>query len=351
MSDEAGMRTGSLVFRVLVAVGVAVGAIVFARTMRPVVNVFLVIFAGVLLSVFLDGVAGFLAARTRLPRQASLAVVIVVLFALGVGFWWLAGPRIARQVVQLSDRVPEALARAREGLSQYEWGRRLLSGTPLSQPVVTNVVGGVIEFVRGTVRFVVDALIVVFVGIYLAIAPKTYVGGVLRLLPRARRARGAEVFAALGLALRRWLAGRIASMIVVGVLTFVGLWLLGVPLAFTLGLFAAVMAFVPYVGPVLSAVPAILVALGEKPVLALWVVGVYVAVQILETYIITPLIQQRAVRVPPALLITVQITAAVVLGPVGIFLATPLAVVGIVLAQKLYIEDVLGDEVRPLEEP
>lgn len=348
MSGEATPRRAPLLARTLGGVAIAIGVIVLARTMRPLVDVVLVIFAGVLLSVFLDGVSEFVSSKTRLPRRAALALVVLALFALFAAFIWLAGPRIARQMVQLSERIPEAAARAREALSGYDWSERLLGGAPLAEPVLSNVVGGVIDFLRGTARLIIDALIVLFIGIYLAVAPQRYVGGALRLLPQERRGRGAEVFSALGLALRRWLAGRIASMVVVGALTFLGLWLLGIPLAFTLGLFAALMAFVPYVGPVLSAVPAILVALAESPVLALWVIGVYIVVQILETYIITPLIQERAVRVPPALLITVQVFAAVILGPRGIFLATPIAVVAIVLIQMLYIEDRLGDAVTPL---
>lgn len=159
-----------------------------------------------------------------------------------------------------------------------------------------------------------------------------------------------QVFESLGTALRWWLVGRAASMLVVGILTALGLWIAGVPVPLALALIAALMAFVPFLGPVLGAIPAVLVALVESPVKVLYVIIVFTFVQLLENYFITPLIQQRAVSMAPALLITVQIVMAILFGAMGVLLATPLAVVFIVLVQMLYIHDVLGDRIRLLGE-
>ena len=139
-------------------------------------------------------------------------------------------------------------------------------------------------------------------------------------------------------------------MVVVGGLTALGLWIVGAPLPLALGLIAGLLSFIPLLGPVFGAVPAILVALVESPTLALYVVVVFVVVQVLETYIVTPLIQQRAVSIPPALLLTAQVLLSVLFGVMGMLLATPIAVVAIVLVQMVYIQDVLGDRTTVLGE-
>ncbi len=132
-------------------------------------------------------------------------------------------------------------------------------------------------------------------------------------------------------------------MTVVGILTWAGLMILGIPLAFTLAVIAGLLSFVPNIGPILSALPAVLVGLSVSPIMAVYVIGVYVLVQTVESYLITPFIQQRAVAMPPALLLIVQLIMGVWVGVIGIFLATPLTVALMVAVRMLYIEDVLGD--------
>lgn len=133
-------------------------------------------------------------------------------------------------------------------------------------------------------------------------------------------------------------------MAVIGVLTGFALWMIGVPLALMLGLLAGVLNFVPYIGPLLSFVPAALLALMQAPPLVVWVLALYVAIQALESYLVTPLVAQRSVSLPPALTITAQVLLGVVFGWLGLLLATPLTAVVLVLVQMLYLEDVLGEE-------
>jgi predicted PurR-regulated permease PerM len=135
-------------------------------------------------------------------------------------------------------------------------------------------------------------------------------------------------------------------MSLVGILTALGLWLLGVPLALILGLIAALLEFVPYIGTILSAVPAILLALLQGPMQALWVVLLYFVIQSIESYLLTPLVQQRVVSLPPALVLAAQVLMGVLFGAWGIILATPLTAALLVLVQMLYIEDILGDPVK-----
>ena len=130
----------------------------------------------------------------------------------------------------------------------------------------------------------------------------------------------------------------------------IGLAIAGVPFAITLGLIAAILCFIPYIGPILSSIPPILVAMTVSPHKIIYALIVYLVVQVSESYIITPIVQKRAVFVPPAFLFTAQIMMGVIAGALGLVLATPLAVLMIVAVQKLYIHDILGDTVIMLGE-
>ncbi len=336
--------------RVLIVLGIVAVAVVLFEVAHAVFGVVLLLFLGVLLAVFLDGLARWLSRHTPLARKASVGVVLVVLTALLIGAGWLLGPRIAEQVAALTEAVPRTMERVEAWLRQFNWGEAVVERMPASPgevlPENASGLGAVTTAFSTVLGALVNVVIVLFVGIYLALSPSLYVDGLVRLVPKGHRVRAREVFAALGTALRRWLLGRIASMTVVGVLTAVGLMLFGIPLAFTLGLIAAVFSFVPYIGPLLAFAPAVAVALGEGGSAVLAVLGIYGVVQFAESYLITPLIQKRAVSMPPALLITAQVLLGVLAGPVGIVVATPLAVVAVVLVQMLYVEDVLGDDVE-----
>ncbi len=342
--------SGSYVQRVLIAAGIVLALLALLYFFQLVARVLLLLFAAVLLAIFLSALAAFIHHRTPLSQGVSLALTVVGLFALAVGIGWVAGPRLGAQFGQLTERIPEALDQIRAMLAQYEWGLALLAQTPGSGQGVPfgsiDVVGRITGVFSTTLGILANVLIVGIIGLYLAIDPSLYIDNAVRLVPMSRRQRAREVFVSMGRALRWWLIGRIASMAIVGVLTVIGLLLIGMPLAFTLGFIAAIFSFVPYVGPIASAVPALLVAMVESPTMVLYVALLYLGVQLLESNAITPLIQQKVVSLPPALLLTAQTLVGVLAGLLGLLVAAPLAVAVIVIVQMLYVEDVLGDHVR-----
>lgn len=339
--------------RVVIA-GAAVLAFVLALLiLRHVASVLLLIFAGVLLAVFLDGLTSLTKNYTGLARGWCLTIVIVALGALFAASGWFVGAPIDNQINQLGERIPSAIERIQSTMDEYEWMQNFRIGSSESGQGI-SLSGEAMSFVAGglsnAIGALANALIILIIGLYAAATPAVYIDGGLRLLPPARRDRGREVVQALGKALRWWLLGRIASMAIVGVLTAAGLWIAGIPLAFVLGLIAALFSFVPYIGPIAAVVPAALVALADSPTKMLYVFVIYGAVQLLESNIITPLIQERAISLPPAVLISAQVLIGVLAGAVGVLLASPLAVVVIVLIQMLYIADTLGDSVSTLGE-
>jgi predicted PurR-regulated permease PerM len=156
-----------------------------------------------------------------------------------------------------------------------------------------------------------------------------------RLVPDRKRESTRELLAAAGSTLRHWLFGTLLSMLVIGLLTWIGLMLLGVPLALSLALLAAMLAFIPNIGPVLSAVPAVLLSLLDGPRLALYVALLYIGIQMVESYLVTPFIQRKTVRLPPAFTIVVQFLLGMMSGVLGLFIATPLAAVALTVVPRL----------------
>jgi predicted PurR-regulated permease PerM len=178
-------------------------------------------------------------------------------------------------------------------------------------------------------------------GLYLALSPEPYADGAIRLIPVGRRDRAREVLHEAAETLRHWLLGTSAIMLFLGVLSYVALKLIGVPLALLLAVVSGLAAFVPIVGPMVAGGLMVLVALSESWQLALWAGGFYLVLQGLESYLLTPLIQERAVALPPAVVIAAQVLMGLLFGILGVILATPLAALALVMIKRLYVEDLL----------
>lgn len=344
----AGRGLGGVVRWILIGVGVATCAVLALLALVYAIDVLLLVFAGILVAVFLRALSDWISAHTPLSARWSLALVALALTGLMALGLWLGGTRLAGQVDELKEKLPQAIEELKERLDKTGWGRAFLDRLPATGDLVPrrrdllSQVGGAVSSALGWLG---EGLVVLFIGLFLAAEPGTYVNGLVRLVPRGRRERAREVLRAVGSTLRYWLLGKVLAMALIGVLTTVGLWLLGSPLALTLGVLAALLSFVPNIGPVLSAVPAVLLALMEGPTRALYVVLLYMGVQAVESYLITPLVQRRAVSLPPGLTLTAQVLAGVLLGVMGLVMATPLAAALLVVVQMLYVQDVLGDPV------
>ena len=303
-------------------------------------GLFLLVFGSVLVSVILNIVAEPIRRRLGLPPWAALTAAVLIVVGIVVGAFWTFGAQAVLQAEALSEQIPAAW-RALEvrldawglGESVREWTASLGSGGG----VVANIGNLAVSVGNG----IADTLLVVVGGIYLASQPELYRVGIIKLVPQGGRGLAADALDASGRALRLWLLGRLVSMAVVGLLTWIGLAAIGVPSALALALLAALLEFVPFIGPIVSAVPAVLLAFAESPQTAIWTALLFLAIQQFEGNVLEPLVQQRAVDLPPALLLFALVAGGLIFGLVGVILAAPLTVVLYVMVKRLYVQEAL----------
>ncbi len=215
-------------------------------------------------------------------------------------------------------------------------GANMMGATGWATSMVTSLGGLVSTGLAYTV-------IALFVAIYLAAQPERYRHLCLRLVPPPQRATAEGLFGMIGSVLQRWLVGQMVVMLTIGVLSGLGLWLLGIEAAFALGLMGGLLCFIPFVGAILAAVPATLVAMTQGPVYAVSVVGMYIAVHVIEGNVITPMVQAEATAFPPVLAILCTVAFSVLMGPLGVLLAAPLTLVLLALVEVLYVQHGLGE--------
>jgi predicted PurR-regulated permease PerM len=187
--------------------------------------------------------------------------------------------------------------------------------------------------------------VVTFIAIFFAVDPALYRDGMLHLVPHKRRRRIGEVLSGTGKVLRRWLVAQLLAMIIVGVLSTVAYLIIGVDAALALGLIAGLCEFVPFVGPVVAAVPAIAMGATESADKAMYVALAALAIQQAEEVLIVPLLMKNNLEMPPILTIMAQGAMGLAFGIVGLLVAVPLLAAVMVPVKMLYVQDVIGDEV------
>lgn len=304
-------------------------------------DVVLLLFGAALLAVLLRWPTDWLRDRLGIRDGFAFGGVIIGALLLLSALSWLVGDALTTQFNQLADQVPERITDLRERAGKSSALRPLLERASAEQQSM-RLLGRGLDVITATFGAIINLVLVLFMAVLLAAQPKLYVEGSLHLLPVRRRERIHEVIQEAGWTLQRWMLGQLTLMSLVGGLTYIGLWLLEVPMAGALALLAGLLTFVPFIGPFVAGAIGVLVALAQGIDLALYVAALYVGVQIIEGAC-EPLVHQKAVYLPPVLLLLAQLILGVLAGAIGIILATPLAAVGIVAVKRLYVEDMLQD--------
>jgi predicted PurR-regulated permease PerM len=347
MANETDNRT--FINRVLIASFVVTLIFLLVYAFGYIIDILMLGFAAILLAVFLRGLADLLSHRIKISEGKAVLIVSVLLLIVLAGSIALLAPSVVRQAAHLREELPRSAQNIGLAISEFSWGRAIIEQMPNMNELIeaiksSNFLSSVGGFFSSTAGVIANFFITILLAIYLASEPKTYIYGFTKLFPVGNRPRVEEVIDEIGETLRWWLIGKIASMIIIGLLTWIGLSIIGVPLALTLGLIAGLLSFIPNFGPILSAIPAILLAFIESPFTAVYVIGLYIGVQLIESNLITPWIERQTVELPPAITVIAQLVLGLLIGGLGLVLATPILAVVMVVVQMIYIQDVLGDK-------
>lgn len=329
--------------------GVAALVVVIVLLVLYAAQFFLVVFGGILLAILFHAMSSWLHRKTGMPEKWSRAVSLIAPFLLLGVFIWFIAPSVSEQASELADRVPKSFRQLQQKALQYQWLNSILSYQEQLRealPSGSKAMSLVGTIFSSTLSALGNLVLALAIGIFLAVNPHLYTKGLIALIPPRRRARAIEVLDATRSTLASWLIAKIVEMTVIGVLTTIGLWIIGIDLALVLGIIAGLLSFIPNFGPIISIIPALLIALVGGVNQVLYVIGLYAAVQTLESYILTPMLQQHLVDMPPALTVSVQVLFGLLAGVLGVIMATPLTAAAMVMTKMWYVEDILGDRGR-----
>ena len=317
----------------------------------------LLLFAGILLAVVLDVATealGRLLPIHRLARLGIVSVIGVLLLTTAVAWGGMRLVSEARSLVNIAseqfDEFGEQLEKlglvtTTEGSNEEEAGiaQERNSGSVILNmlPTPEKLFGHAQSTLKLATGLLSNVVIIGFLALFFAASPIDYREGFLRLLPVAKRPRTREVLIETGHTLRWWLVGQLATMALVAVSIGIMLFLVGIPNAILLGLLSGALNFIPFLGPILAAIPVLLASLSEGAATVMLVMGLFVVIQSVEGYLISPLIQKKAVYLPPAWSLAALVGFGVLFGGMGVALATPILAVARIMTLRLYVEDVL----------
>jgi predicted PurR-regulated permease PerM len=380
---------------ILRAAALVIGLYLTLRLVWLTHELLLIAFLGVLFGLAVASGTDYLQ-RFRIPRGLGASLIVFGLLGVlyGLGMW--SAPTLRAQFTELQKTLPGALDKAEGWLDRQRSGMlgqfipggavdqaEKAVGAPAPAPgrpqgqqgqqgrqgqpggaqaaespasggglpgTLTGQLGAVtrylFSFLSSTVAVLGGIILIIFIAIYIGAEPRMYQKGMLHLVPHTARPRAQEVLTAIGMTLRRWLVSQLIAMVVIGVVTTITLKLLGVQAALSLGIIAGLLEFIPIAGPFLAAVPAVAMGFIDSPQKALFVAIAYIAIQQLENHVLIPMLMREGLDLPPLLTILGLALMGIVFGFLGMLVAVPLLAAIVVAIKLLYVEDVVGDDVK-----
>jgi len=316
-------------------------AMYFVSQIREVVLAFLL---ALLLSIIISGPVNYLT-RKGIGRGLGTLIVLGSLALVLVLAALALAPTIGAQARQLADTLPTLFSDAQGLVEQAQTALGLETGSvPDPQQLMSQaqglLSGGTFSTVLGVGASAASVLSLALVAlvstIFMVVQPQPMVNGFVSFFPARRRERVREILGKMYTTVQNWFLGQLADMVLVGILYTVALSIIGVPFALLFGILGGLVCFVPFVGPIVSAVPPVIVALFQDPVMALWVLLVYLVIQLTESNLIQPVVMSRAVSLHPVVIVFALLTMGNLFAAVGILLAVPLVAALQVLVQELW---------------
>ncbi len=297
--------------------------------------IFLALIA-VLVAIVLHAPAKYL---TRwIPYRVSFALTVVAFLASLGGLMFAIVPQVMEQIAQLTSELPRAVNAAGDWFAERTDIARNPQVVETVNQQLGDFVGRFVPIAFNLITTAIGSFAILIMAIFLAYDPALYRNLVISMARPGSREQIARVYDDAGRNLRIWVLGKAVTMVLVGLATWVGLTLFGIPGALALAALAALLEFIPNLGPTIAAAPAVAAAFLISPATALWVVVFYFVLQQIQSGLTVPLVERRAVNVPPAALLIWQIMLAIGFGLLGLFVATPLLAIVVVAVRILYVE-------------
>jgi len=304
-------------------------------------DLLILVFGAVVVATLLRGFADAIERRTPLSGRWSFAVAVLAVVAVFVGVGWLFGSQLQTDLGAVARTVRQSWQGLRMGIAGLPGGKDVAAAMENASLPTGNVVPKLVGALNWLTTVAIDLVVVLFGILFIAADPALYRRGLTLLFPREQRSLADEALVDAGLALRQWVIGLFVVMVFIGLFCGFGLWLVGTPSAAGLGLIAGMFELIPYLGPIISAVPVALVAATKGPATLWLAMGVMLVVHWVEAAVVSPLVQKKVVSLPPALSVFGIIAGGMLFGPVGLIFASPLLVVATVLVKRLWVEEAL----------
>lgn len=303
---------------------------------------FLLVFAAVVLGAVFDAITDRICRWTGIARPYGMSLAIIVFLGVFVGAFALFGTQLAGEFDTIKQTIPAAIEGLQGFLDRYGMGSSVSELAQLGRDDLSRLFTQAGGFALAAGNGIADFVLVLVGAIFMAANPDVYRRGFLLLMPDKAEAIAAQALDDTSRGLRGWMMGQAVSSLLVAALTWIGLWLLGVPAAGGLGVIAGLLDIIPMVGPIIAGVPAVLLAFTVSPLTALWTLLLFLAIQQLQGNFLQPMIQKHAVDIPPALLLFAVLAFGLLFGFLGVLLAAPLTIVSFILVRRIYVEAILG---------
>lgn len=338
MSEQQKSFGGTHSFskKIWIASCIILFCITFVLLFKMLISTIMLVLAGVLLAVYFIGLA-HLIEKLKIPYKISIVLSVILNIAFLILFFWFIGARLEAQIGQLSDTLPKSIDQLKGKLDNTAIGRKTMelfhsSGDSQKTKVIIK------KFFSSTFGVLSDIYIILLLSLFFVASPSMYKRGLIKLLPAKAQKKGIDILDLIHKKFKNWIIGKIVAFFFISIFTAVALYFLGMPLILTLALIAGVLNFIPNFGPIIALIPAVLLAFTIGTQIVIWVVVLYTVIQILQSALTQPLIQQRMVQVPPALVIFGQVALGLLAGFWGVLLATPIIVIIMTLINELYVK-------------
>ena len=333
---QPGFNSTDFTKQVWITLGIIALVVILIFILKAAFNVLLMIFAGSLIATYFHGLADVIERRIHIRRRWCVILSVLITFVLAGLLFWFLGAKISDQVSDISKELPQLVKTAEDKLQHSSIGRKVLNY--VSGNNSAKLFTSFQQIFRTSFGVVGDFYITLFIGIFFTVNPDLYKEGFIKLIPPKGKEDARRVFDRISYSLKGWLKGMLIAMFFISILTLTGLTIIGVPMGLALAVMAGLLNFIPNFGPLIAMIPAVLIGLTISVNTALIIAGLYVLIQAVESNIVTPMVQNAMIQIPPAMIIISQVLFGSLTGGLGVILATPLLAMIIVVVDELYVK-------------